>query len=160
MPILPLTDSLFSITPVRSQVDLQIYLAHCTQQLYYHRAPLIIMVFFIPAAIGFGAMLATTQGLRTAAPLLAHGAKKYFSHHGRQFGGTFARSFPFGIGYASGTYTGFPGNYQDKRKAYKPGKQYNFRQKMPYRRYSRYSRYSRYPTRRRYSRFTSRRRYY
>ena len=33
----------------------------------------------------------------------------------KSFGGQVAQSFPFGVGYASGTYVGFPGNYQSKQ---------------------------------------------
>ena len=31
--------------------------------------------------------------------------------------GTFGQSLPFGIGYSFGTYVGFPGNYQSRRRS-------------------------------------------
>ncbi len=111
------------------------------------------MVFFIPAAVGTGLSLAATLG-RAAAPSFARGSfKRYFKYYGKQWGGRSAQGFPFGFGYASGTYTGFPKNYQESnRNAFKKGNVHTFTQKMPYSRYRRsYSRYQ--PRRSTYSRY-------
>ena len=122
------------------------------------------MVFFIPAAIGSAVSIGAQLGLRSA-PAFARGSRsRFIKHYGRQWGARIGQGFPFGFGYAAGTYTGFPQNYQKRRKYGSSRSKY-----MPFgygysrRSYGRYGRRS-YGRSRRYSRYTmpyrSRRRYY
>lgn len=119
----------------------------------YRLIPTIIMV--IPIALG---------AIALATPTLMNIASKVGKFYSRT--GSIGTATSFGLGYGVSTNVGYnlSNSYITpsfkRHNAFTQGKQYNFRQKMPYRRYSRYSRYSRYPTRRRYSRYTSRRRYY
>ena len=55
--------------------------------------------------------------------IIGHGARiGITAKSAKAFGGQFAQSLPFGVGYSAGTYIGFPGNYQNKfrGKSYKP----------------------------------------
>jgi hypothetical protein len=56
----------------------------------------------------------------------------------KSFGGQVAQSFPFGVGYASGTYVGFPGNYQSKQGLSRAKTYYISDRKMPGRKFSMY----------------------
>ena len=106
-------------------------------------------VFFIPAAVGTALSIGAQLGIRQA-PRFAKGSyKRYFKYYGKQWGGRSAQGFPFGLGYASGTYTGFPGNYREQKTKYTKYRTstmaYGYRP-----RYNRYSRYQPYRRRRYY----------
>ena len=64
---------------------------------------------------------------------------------------TYGQSLPFGVGYGSGTFFGFPGNYRQKVSNSRVSASFV----LPYNRYGRFYRRRRY---RRYGRY--RRRYY